>query len=898
MTFDTNSTNLPLLEELYNKYQEDPTSVDPSWSPLFSVLERETPLTSRLPLSEAPADLRIYHLIEAYRTYGHLAAQIDPIALTPVEEPWQLHLETLGFGAEELKQEFPTCGLLSQEKASLEEIIKTLKEIYCGKIGIEYMGLEDPVIKAWLQEKLELAHFRPQLSIDQKKMVLQQLNRSELFESFIHTKYTGQKRFSLEGAETLIPMLETVVEIGNQLGIEQFVIGMAHRGRLNVLSNILNKSHIDIFSEFEEGYIPNSFEGSGDVKYHKGFYSEVTTPKGNKVQITLAPNPSHLESVGPVVEGQVKAKQLLIGDEIKQERVIPILIHGDAAISGQGIVYETLELYRLPGYSTGGTLHFVINNQIGFTAVPSESRSTRYCTDIAKGFNAPIFHVNAEDPEGCVFVTNLAIELRQKFHCEVFIDLNCYRKYGHNESDEPAYTQPLEYQLIRKKKPIRELYRDQLIHQGVVEKDLAESLEKEFTEGLQKALQETKVASKVTEKNSKKNEPDYFLKIDTAVSEDILKSVAQQISKVPEGFTIHPKLHHLVEERLQMIIGGEKAKPIDWGTAELLAYGTLLWQGRHVRISGQDSRRGTFSHRHAIWMDQVVEKDYCPLSHLKQGQGRFDVINSSLSEYAVLGFEFGYSSAYQDALVIWEAQFGDFCNTAQVMIDQYISTAEQKWGQKFSLTLFLPHGYEGQGPEHSSGRMERFLSLCGNDNMRVVNPTTPAQFFHLLRKQVLDPIRKPLVVFTPKGLLRHPECVSQLKDLTTGTFRPILDDVHSETNVKRVVFCCGRIYYDLIAERAKRESKDLAIIRLEQLYPLDVEALKELVKKYSAAEEYLWVQEEPYNMGAWGFIHPLLNSLIPTPIKYIGRPRSSSPAVGSYALHKKQHAELLSALFG
>ena len=896
--FETNPDNLWLIEEIYDKFQNNLETINDSWKKEFLHLD-ELSITSK-----APADLRIHNLIETYRRHGHLYAKTNPIAMQPLELPWQLQLETLGFSEEELNQNFPTCGLLPSTTAPLQEIINTLQEIYSNKIGVEYMFIEDPQLKKWLQEHIESTRFRSKLSIEQKKMTLQQLNRSELFESFIHTKYTGQKRFSLEGAETLIPMLEAIVETGNKLGLQQFVIGMAHRGRLNVLSNILRKLHKDIFSEFEEGYIQNSFEGSGDVKYHKGYSSEVTTPQGEKVQIFLPPNPSHLESVNPVVEGMVKARQILIGDE-KQEHVIPILIHGDAAVTGQGIVYETVEMCHLDGYSTGGTINIVVNNQIGFTAVPSESRSTRYCTDIARAFDVPIFHVNAEDPEGCIYVTNLATEIRQKFHCDVFIDLVCYRKYGHNESDEPAYTQPLEYQIIRKKKPIREIYHDQLIHEGVVEKNIAESLEKEFTQNLQKALQESKDFSTSSSKISNNDSnglpsQDIFGAVKTGVSKDELIAIANKISNVPENFTIHPKLLQLVQDRLSMVSDSEKAKPLDWGMAELLAYGSLLWQKVPIRLSGQDSRRGTFSHRHAIWMDQVVEKAYCPLNHLKADQGRFDVINSHLSEYGVLGFEFGYSCAYRGALVLWEAQFGDFSNGAQIMIDQYIATAEQKWGQKFGLVLLLPHGYEGQGPEHSSGRMERFLTLCGNDNMRIVNPTTPAQFFHLLRRQILHPVLKPLVVFTPKGLLRHPQCVSHLKDLTEGTFLEILDDpFKASKGATRLVFCSGRIYYDLIAEREKLKLTDIAIVRIEQLYPLNVTRLEAIIKSYGAIKEYYWVQEEPSNMGAWGFIQFPLLELLPKgmQLQYVGRKRSASPAVGSYAVHKQQHAELMAKIF-
>ena len=837
--------------------------------------------------------------------YGHLLAKINPIERKEPEEPWQLKLETYGFNAADLQKEFPTCGLLKKEKATLQEILDTLKAIYCDRIGIEYMDVT-PEIEAWIQERIEPSLFHFNLSIDQKHTILQHLNKSELFEVFLHTKYPGQKRFSLEGGETLIPILEGIIETAASQGGEDFIIGMAHRGRLNVLSNILQKSNELIFIEFDENFIPESFEGSGDVKYHKGFYSESLTVHGHKVNIALTPNPSHLEAVDPVVEGQVKGKQILRNNDKSQEQVVPLLVHGDAAIAGQGIVYETMQLSELSGYNTGGTVHVVINNQIGFTTVPEDSRSTHYCTDIAKAFGSPVFHVNAEDPEGCFNAAILATELRQKFHCDVFIDLNCYRKYGHNETDEPAFTQPLEYKIIREKKPIREIYRDHLIQQGILEKQMAEALEVEFKKDLQESLSATK--AKLEKAVVKKKQEDFlpgtkeenpFQFVDTAVSLQVLEEVGQKVCSIPKGFAIHPKLENLLKERLNMLKKGPEAKPLDWGMGETLAYGTLLWDGKHIRLAGQDTARGTFSHRHSIWIDQKEEINYIPLQHLKENQGRFDIINSLLSEYGALGFEYGYSLVYPNALVIWEAQYGDFGNGAQVIIDQFISTAEQKWAQRSALTLFLPHGYEGQGPEHSSARMERFLTLAGNNNMYIVNPTTPAQLFHLLRRQVMRSFQKPLIVFTPKALLRNPECVSPLTDLARGSFQEILDDPTAPKKAKRVVFCNGRIYYDLSSMRAKTKTDDLALIRFEQLYPLHTEKIKALLKNYSEADQFFWVQEEPKNMGAWQFISPLLSELLPPDAKlvYVGRPRSASPAAGSYALHKKQHAAIMDVLF-
>lgn len=920
-------SNIEFFEEQYEKYLKDPSSVDPTWQrtfenldgitsktrapapqplkPLFTAIKEEEPAQSH-PTGEGmrPSDIRVYNLIEAYRAYGHLMANINPIRTHPLVEPAELKLETHGLQNQDLTKSFPTFGLLQEAQAPLLKIVNTLKETYCNKIGVEFVGLGQPELEQWLQNRIEPTQFRINLTIDQKQMILHQLNKSELLEVFLHTKYVGQKRFSLEGGETLIPMLAAAIETGAQSGLEAFQIGMAHRGRLNVLSNILNKSYTEIFSEFDESYIPDSYEGSGDVKYHKGYASEFETHASKLVKIDLMPNPSHLEAVDPVLEGQVRAKQVTVKDE-KREKIIPILIHGDAAISGQGVVYETLQLCKLEGYSTGGTLHFIINNQIGFTTLPQDSRSTYYCTDIAKAFGAPVFHVNAEDPEGCVYATNLALELRQKFHCDVFIDLNCYRKYGHNETDEPAFTQPLEYQLIRKKKPIREIYREELIHQGVLEKYMAETMEEDFKKALQQALTSIKISDKKGDAKPKldlKSEPDenvLFKPIETAVPKKVLQEIAVHLCTIPPSFNVHPKLTHLIKDRLSMVSDGAAAKPIDWGMGESLAYASLLWDGIHVRISGQDCCRGTFSHRHAILMDQVEENQYFPLKHLKEGQGRFDIYNSPLSEYAVLGYELGYTLGNAEALVIWEAQFGDFANGAQLIIDQFLVSGEQKWAQKSGLVLFLPHGYEGQGPDHSTGRIERFLQLTGHDNIRVTNPTTPAQLFHLLRRQAIDTIRKPLIVFTPKGLLRHPDCTNTLDDFTRGTFQEILDDPSNPSSVNKLIFCSGRIYYDLIAARAKTDTKQMAIIRLEQLYPLQKSKLKELLKKYQGFEECLWVQEEPANMGAWDYIKPLLQPLLPSgrELKYVGRYRSATTAVGSLALHKREHQEIMNAIF-
>lgn len=908
--------NIELIEAQYEKYLRDPKSIDPTWRRFFESLGDAPGKTPPAPahtkptaqeasyaasVEREPLDIRVYNLIEAYRTYGHLMANVNPIKTHPLSEPPELQLKTHGLNQEDLSKQFPTYGLISEEQAPLSVLIDVLKSIYCGNIGLEYKGLGQPELELWLQNRIEPSRFKINLGIAQKQMILHQLNKSELLEVFLHTKYVGQKRFSLEGGETLIPMLSAAIETGAELGLVVFVIGMAHRGRLNVLSNILNKSYAELFSEFDESYIPESYEGSGDVKYHKGYSSSIETQNKRKVQIDLIPNPSHLESVDPVVEGQVRAKQDLLHDE-KQEKVMPVLIHGDAAIAGQGVVYETLQLSRLKGYSTGGTLHFIINNQIGFTTIPQDGRSTHYCTDISKTFGSPVFHVNAEDPEGCVYATILATELRQKFHCDVFIDMYSYRKYGHNETDEPAFTQPLEYQIIRKKRPIREIYREELIRQSVLEKYMAEKMEEEFKKALQLALTSIKVSEKkgnrpeALDLDAHASEESLFKPIDTGVPKKVLQDAGECLCVVPSDFNIHPKLANLLKERLAMVSGD---KPLDWGMGETLAYASLLWEGISIRISGQDCCRGTFSHRHALLMDQAKEREYYPLQHLKPAQGKFDIYNSPLSEYAVLGFELGYTLGNPEALVIWEAQFGDFANGAQLIIDQYLVSGEQKWAQKSDLVLFLPHGYEGQGPDHSTGRPERLLQMAGHENIRIVNPSTPAQLFHLLRRQVLNPVRKPLFVLTPKGLLRHPDCTNPIDDLIKGGFQEVLDDPINPSSPKRLIMCTGRIYYDLAAARLKSRSKDIVIVRIEQLYPLFLGKLKQLFNKYQGVTEYLWVQEEPENMGAWEFIRPLVAPLLPSgkTLKYIGRVRSATTAVGSHALHKQEHQEIMNAIF-
>lgn len=890
--------NPQFVEELYRRYLLDPSEVPEEWAQYFLSLEKK-PLEIPSALPSVPVakplldkQCRIEKLINAYRTYGYLAVHVNPLIDQSPPVPQELSLKANGFDEKDLASLFPTMGLLEAKEAPLLEIQEQLKRIYCSRIGYDYKGFTDPKLEKYLELIIEKKQI--QFSLNDKLAILEKLNKSELFESFLHTKFPGQKRFSLEGAETLIPMMAELIEVGAQQGGSAFVLGMAHRGRLNVLANILNKSYVEIFSEFDEGYFPDSFEGTGDVKYHKGFLTDITSIKGHNVSITLMPNPSHLESVDAVVEGFVKALQMKSQDRLK-DKVVPILVHGDAALSGQGIVYETEQLSGLKGYATGGTVHLVVNNQIGFTTDPEDSRSTRFCTDIAKTFGAPVFHVNGEDPEACVFASIIAQEIRHRFHVDVFLELNCFRKYGHNESDEPSFTQPLLYKQIKKKKSVRAIYTEKLIQDGALEKFAAESFEEEFKQSLAYALKKAETGKKAADKSSLEKESRGA--VDTKVPLDVLRKVAEKFCSFPKNFQAHPKLSQLFQERLKMTLEKEAMNRIDWGMAEFLAYGTLVNEGIPLRLSGQDSCRGTFSHRHAILYDQENGNPYSPLKQLSSNENAVQVINTPLSEFAALGFEYGYSLGYPESLVIWEAQFGDFANGAQVVIDQYISSAEQKWAQKSSLTLLLPHGYEGQGPEHSSARMERFLSLAAHDNLRIVNPTTPAQLFHLLRKQAFDRTKKPLVLFSPKALLRLPECISSLDELSMGSFQPVLDP-GQDNNATHLLFCSGKIYYDLLKAKEKDKLNHCALIRVEMLYPFPEEEVKSAIGRYQRAIQFSWVQEEPKNMGAYSYIQPYLEPLLPkkAELDYNGREASASPAAGSYVLHKKELASILAKI--
>lgn len=904
-----NLANLTFIEELYSKYLKDHLSVDETWRHFFEGMafgarlpRREERREERDELSPESSDFKLFRLIEAYRMYGHRAARFNPIDRNPrsSEEVPELQLKSLGFTESELSRQFSTRGLLKEERAPLSAIVERLKAIYCNQIGFEYMGMQMPEIESYIQNQVE-GDFPFPMTHEEKVTLLHRLNTSEIFESFIHMKYPGQKRFSLEGGETLIPILHEMIVRGAEEEVQSVVLGMAHRGRLNVLANILNKPYRLIFREFEKTYVADSFGGTGDVNYHLGFESHMQTPSGKEVHLYIAANPSHLESVDPVLEGEVRARQEMAKGE--RRGTIPILIHGDAAIAGQGVVYETIQFCKLSGYETGGTIHIVINNQIGFTAIPKESRSTRYSTDLAKAFGAPIFHINAEDPESCIAISRLAVQIRQKFSCDVFIDLNCYRKYGHNETDEPGFTQPLIYQKIRERKNIRDLYRDSLIKEGNLSDEEAKAIEDEFKEKLEKALEETKES--IAEKKEvvlpeEKNPSPLLSPVETGVSSDHLKELAQKFCTFPEHFHVHAKVKRIFDSRLQMMEEGEVTPLLDWGMAEYLAYATLLSEKIHVRLSGQDSGRGTFSHRHAIVIDQSSEERYIPLNHLSSDQASFDVYNSPLSEYAVMGFEYGYSLVFEKSLVIWEAQYGDFANGAQIPIDQYVISAQQKWGDQSSLTLLLPHGYEGQGPEHTSARIERFLQAAVNDSISVVIPTTAAQFYHVLRRQAIREMKRPLILVSPKSLLRFPPSYSSIKAIGENTFfEEVIDDPNPPEQITHLVFCSGKVFYDLVKERENRKILDSAFVRIEQLYPFHEDKVKRLIDKYRGFSKCYWVQEEHENMGGWEFIRPRLQKLLPEKMElgYVGRIRSAVPAAGSKALHQFELAKFLNEAF-
>ncbi len=944
--FEQNSflfgANAVFIEELYSRYLDNPNLVDASWARFFEELDddsravleelrgaswaprrsgvignggRETaslPPGAPRPRSEVTDEvrratldsLRAVMMIRAYRVRGHLIANLDPLGLSRREYHPELDYRTYGFDEEDLDREIFIDNMLGLEVATLREIITTVRETYSGNIGVEYMHIQEPDQKAWIQERIETIHNRTQFTEMGKRTIYERLVEAETFERFLDRKYTGTKRFGVEGGETLIPSLEQILKVGSKLGIEEIVIGMAHRGRLNVLANVMKKPFAQIFGEFQgQSAYPEDVQGSGDVKYHLGTSADREFD-GKWVHLSLTANPSHLEVVNPVVLGKVRAKQDLRGDT-DRSRVMGLLLHGDAAFAGQGIVAETLDLSELYSYRTGGTIHFIINNQIGFTTNPAFSRSGPYCSDLAKAVQAPIFHVNGDDPEATVHVARIATEFRQRFKSDVVIDMFCYRRQGHNEADEPAFTQPLMYRAIAQHPTVRQIYAEQLIDEGVLTREEAERIVTAFQQRLEGEFEAAK--------SFKLNKADWLegawsgmaiargeaRRGETALPVEKLKDLGERLCKIPEGFNAHRKIVRILQGRAKTIEAGAE---IDWATAESLAFGSLVTEGTPVRLSGQDCGRGTFSQRHAVLVDQETEEKYIPLANLAPDQAPFEVIDSPLSEMGVLGFEYGYSLADPRTLVLWEAQFGDFANGAQVIIDQFISSGESKWLRMSGLVMLLPHGYEGQGPEHSSARLERYLQLSAEDNWQVVNCTTPAQYFHVLRRQVRRNFRKPLVMMTPKSLLRHKLCRSRLADMgpNTSFHRVLYDDevLCPDEDVARVVLCSGKVYYDLFEERRNRGLKEVFFLRLEQLYPFPYKALIKELSRFRHAE-VVWCQEEPRNMGAWTFVAPRIEEVltriganVTRPI-YVGRPEAASPATGLYSIHVREQKRLV-----
>jgi 2-oxoglutarate dehydrogenase E1 component len=892
------------IEELYQSYKNDPQSVDDSWQKFFEGFEfsqKDFGGNGKAPETRVSSkETQVRNLIQAYRMRGHLKSKTNPVRERRQHDA-RISLEEFGLKQEDLKEEFSIGQEIGIGKASLKNIIEALDKIYIGSIGFEYMHIRDPKIVDWFIDKAESSKGDYQPNLEEKKRVLSKLNEAVVFENFLHTKFLGQKRFSLEGGENTIPFLDKVINRSSELGTKEVIIGMAHRGRLNVLANIMNKTYEQIFSEFEGSTDPDLTMGDGDVKYHMGYSSYIETSNDKKSYVKLTPNPSHLEAVNSVVLGYTRAQ---IDDEYGEDvnAALPILIHGDAAVAGQGIVYETTQMSLLEGYSTGGTIHFVINNQVGFTTDYDDARSSIYCTDIAKMIDAPVLHVNGDDAEAVNFAANLAVEYRHKFHKDIFIDLLCYRRHGHNESDEPKFTQPKLYNKIAKHPNPREVYVKKLTERGDLDNDSVKKLEKDFKKQLQDRLNEVKQKplpykpQKIEEEweQLRRAKSDDFLESpDTSISQELVDKIGKALTTLPKGFKPLKQIDKLLKERKKNFFD---EKMLNWADAELLSYGSLLSDGNIVRMSGQDVKRGTFSHRHSYLFDAETNEPYCNLDHIEENQKeKFKIFNSLLSEFGVLGFEYGYAMATPNALVIWEAQFGDFANGAQVMIDQFITSAESKWQRMNGLVMLLPHGYEGQGPEHSNARPERFLQLAAEENLIVTNITTPANLFHMFRRQVKWEFRKPLVQFAPKSLLRHPKVISPIKEFTEGKFREIYeDDYVTNKNVKRVLLCTGKVYYDLLEKQQADERKDVAIIRIEQLHPFPMNQVDKALKKFKDPEIF-WVQEEPSNMGYWTYmLRTIANK---AGLQLISRKSSASPATGYSKVHKAEQEALVEKAF-
>ncbi len=915
------SAQAPYLEEQYERFLNDPAILTPEWRDFFGQFGPVARPAARPPIARpatapqpgaagpstaVPGDggekqSAVSRLIQFYANRGHLIADIYPLGLMQRPMPKVLDPAYVGLSDVDLNTEFYTGSRTSgvDKQMRLSEILKQLRHIYTGRIGAEFAHVSTGDERLWLQDRFQDGRLNHRFTGEEQLNFLWQLSAAEGLERYLHTKYVGQKRFSLEGGDALIPLLDDVVQRCGASGVEEIVIGMAHRGRLNVLVNVLGKSPSMLFSEFEGKFEPESLKGSGDVKYHKGFSADLRTAGGN-VHVVLAFNPSHLEVVNAVVEGSVRARQESRGDVVGAT-VVPLLIHGDAAFAGQGVVMETLQLSQAQGFSTGGTLHVVINNQVGFTTDPNDARSTLYCSDVAKMVEAPILHVNADDPEAVVFVARLALEYRMKFRKDVVIDLVCYRRHGHNEADEPAATQPLMYQAIRKHATARQIYGTRLEQDGRLAEGQAAKMIEDYRQGLDQNRPQARAFAGTTGNRytvdwSRHLNADAMEKVATGVDRKRLDSLARTLTKAPSGFTLHPRVARIVDDRARMYAG---ELPLDWGAAETMAYATLLEDGYDVRLTGQDTARGTFFHRHSVLHDQATGRTDVPLARIAGEKSRFRVIDSTLSEEAVLGFEYGFSTTDPDTLVIWEAQFGDFVNGAQVIVDQFITSGEAKWGRVSGITLLLPHGYEGQGPEHSSARLERFLQLSAENNHQVCVPSTPGQMFHMLRRQMLRAQRKPLIVMTPKSLLRHKLSISTMSELANGSFQSIIDEMDpiEAKKVRRLVLCSGKVYYDLLERRRAQKNVEVALIRVEELYPFPAEDYQAILDRYPGAKEIVWCQEEPQNQGAWYQIRHRLQAPLAASrtLQYAGRESAAAPATGIHALHQREQEALVAA---
>jgi 2-oxoglutarate dehydrogenase E1 component len=894
--------NAEYIDQQYARWQADPSSVAEDWAMFFAGME----LASRRETS--PADggggpyAGVRSLVHAFREFGHLAARLDPLGLANEDRHPFLEPAAYGLTEADLDREVDASGFRGTFAGTLRDLVASLRETYCGTLAIEYMDISDPEVREWLAERIEASNNRPRFSAAERIAILRALLAADGFEQFLHARYTGQKRFSLEGGASLVPMLETLVREAGAMGVEGLVIGMPHRGRLNVLANIMHKPLEQMFSEFESSFGPGDAPGQGDVKYHLGFHTQHTLEGGRSLALSLCYNPSHLEFVNPVVLGMMRARQDAMGDT-SRDRGVSVLVHGDAAFAGEGIVPETLALAQLPAYRTGGTVHVIVNNQVGFTTSPQDSRPTRYPTAIARVVDAPVFHVNGDDPEACVRAMSLALEYRMRFRRDVFVDLVCYRRHGHNEMDDPTFTQPVMYQAIARHVPAARAYAERLVTDGVLDRAGLDKIETEIDAAFRAAHRRASSDPLTPERplpgglwrGLEWAGEDWSA--DTRVSRNTLEQVMHGLTTLPEGFQPHRKIAQLATERRRMFLEDR----VDWALGELLAYGSLLLEGRTVRLTGQDAGRGTFTHRHALLHDGANGRRWAPLQHLAPEQGRFEVVDTMLSEAAVLGFEYGYSTTDPHALVLWEAQFGDFANVAQVYTDQFIASGESKWGRMSGLTLLLPHGYEGQGPEHSSARLERFLELCAEDNLQVCNLTTPAQLFHVLRRQLHRRFRKPLVIMSPKSLLRHKLALSTVPELTDGTFQPVIDDTAVEApRVTRVLVVSGKFHYALLEGRAAFRRDDVAIVRVEQLYPFPQAEVAAALARYGQARDVRWVQEEPANMGAWRALRHRLEAVCGTgrTLTCIARPEAASTATGFYAIHQQQEQQLLADAFG